>query len=388
MRIGMVGWSFFPRTGGSVTTIMQLSEELVSRGIKVDIIAPLLKKDIPAVARLNLDNRIRIRWVVSSLARGYADFFSRAVFFVKIVAAVRKASSDIDVFHCHEFNVSFLSAILGTKKPIVAVFGADPLFELRYFHARKSQPYEDFLTTRWVPWAQKIYAIFLKAVSLNKPVVVSLHESVTPIIKKYYSGKVVLIPAGLAIQKYAQEESVRREKSILVVARSVPWKRIDKAIEIFKQVQKHDPQVRMTYVGSGPLFDNYRQRYKEVRGLNFVSGADYHAVSRHLAGAGVLLNPTEYETFSIVISEAMASGLPIVASALPVFSGRLRDNETASLAGRGTVEDFSRKVIELMNDGEKRARMAQKAREIIGPYSIDAVAQKYIDLYKTLLSHI
>ena len=43
MRIGMVVWSFYPRVGGSVTTVMQLSKDLVDKGIEVDIIAPLLK---------------------------------------------------------------------------------------------------------------------------------------------------------------------------------------------------------------------------------------------------------------------------------------------------------------------------------------------------------
>ncbi|MDD5195978.1 MAG: glycosyltransferase, partial [Candidatus Omnitrophica bacterium] len=130
MKIVMVVWSFYPRVGGSLTCVRELSEQLLARGTEVEIIAPILKRDLDKKEGLDLDKRIKIHWVVSSAAASYTDFYSRFVFFLKYIEKIRSLSVSADIFHAHDFNVSFLSAMIGTKKPIVATFGADPLFEM------------------------------------------------------------------------------------------------------------------------------------------------------------------------------------------------------------------------------------------------------------------
>ncbi len=185
MRIGMVAWSFYPRTGGSVTTVMQLSEALTERGVDVDIIAPLLQKDVCKIKELNLDKRIKIHWVVSSFAKSYTDFYSRVIFFLKMTIKIRTMSMYVDIFHAHDFNIGLLSAIIGTKKPVVSVFGADPLFEMLNYKKKRCVDYQIFLKNSIIVWLQKIMNMSLSVISKGKLVVISLNENLNQIIKKY-----------------------------------------------------------------------------------------------------------------------------------------------------------------------------------------------------------
>ena len=156
MRICMVAWSFYPRAGGSVTTVMQLSEALVEKGVDVDIVAPILQKDIYRIKELNLDKRIKSHWVISSFARSYSDFYSRVIFFLKMTIRIRMISQHVDIIHAHDFNIGLASAIIGTNKAVVSVFGADPLFEVVNYSRKKCINYEEFLKNRVIIWLQKL----------------------------------------------------------------------------------------------------------------------------------------------------------------------------------------------------------------------------------------
>ena len=104
----------------------------------------------------------------------------------------------------------------------------------------------------------------------------------------------------------------------------------------------------------------------------------------HYKKASVLLITSQYETFGITVLEAMASGLPIVASDLTVFHDRLRDNLTGCLVKEGDVDEFCKGVIELMDCGKKREEIIDNALEKAKEYDIDKISSECIKLYQEL----
>lgn len=385
----MVGWSFYPRVGGSVTTIMQLSEALLEKGIEVDIIAPLLKKDAHKKEGLDLDKRVKIHWLVSSRAKSYTDFYSRFIFLFKFIAKLRGLSGNIDIFQTHDFNIGFLSAIIGTKKPIVACFGADPLFEMFYFKRKSCPDYKVFLKKRLTLVLQKILKVFIAIVSKNKPVVISLSENLNQVIRKYYSGPLVNIPGGINLRLYKKDEieHLRDQDMILVTARFVPWKGIDLAIEAFKEIRKIKSNARIILIGGGPLKEYYLNKYKDLEGVTFITDLDYKKTIEYYKAASVLLVASQYETFGINISEAMAAGLPIVASNLDVFSDRLSNGFNSYLISDVKKENFANRITQLLDNDKIRKTMINRSLEKVRSYDLDKISDRYIELYDNLLKN-
>jgi glycosyltransferase involved in cell wall biosynthesis len=388
MRIGMVAWSFYPRVGGSVTTVSQLSEALINKGVDIDIIAPLLKKDFNKINSLEIDNRIKIHWVISSFATSYTDFYSRFIFFFKMILKIRSISQYVDIFHTHDFNIGLLSAIIGTKKPVVSVFGADPLFEMLNYNKKRCTDYQIFLKNSIIVWLQKIMNMSLSVISKGKLVVISLNENLNQIIKKYFNGRIVYIPVGVNIGLYSTNKAERehpKENIILVVSRLMPWKDIDLAIDVFREIKKYKQNIEIIFIGDGPLKEHYLAKYNTIKGMTFITGLSYKEIIDYYKKASVLLIPSRYETFSIVILEAMSSGLPIVASDLIVFHDRVRNNLTGYLVKDGNVNEFCSKVLDLIVDRKKRKEIVNNAFGKVKEYDIDKISNKYINLYHELL---
>jgi len=383
----MVAWSFYPRVGGSVTTIRQLSESLLEKGIEVHIIAPLLKKDLYKKEDLEIDKRIEIHWVVSSFAKSYTDFYSRSIFFFKFITKINNLSKYIDIFQTHDFNIGFLSAIMGTKKPIVAIFGADPLFELFYFKRKRCLDYEVFLKNKLILFLQKLMNLFISIASKNKPVVISLSENLNHIIKKYYSGPIVNIPVGINLSLYQKDgvQSYKDKDTILVVTRFVPWKKIDLAIEVFKEIKKIKRTAKIICIGGGPLKEYYLNKYKGLEGVTFITDLDYKKTIEYYKSASVLLVTSGYETFGINIIEAMAAGLPIVTSDLDVFSDRLSNGFNCYLVSDIKKEYFSDRIMDLWDNDKIREIMVKRSLEKVKEYTLDRIRDKYIELYNSLL---
>lgn len=382
----MVAWSFYPRVGGSVTTAMQLSEALLEKGIDVDIIAPLLKRDMYKIKDLNIDNRIKIHWVISSFAKSYIDFYSRFIFFLKMMVKIRVLSEYIDIYHTQGFDIGFLSAIVGTRKPVIGVFGADPLFEALNYKKKRCIDYSTFLKSRVIICLQKIMSIFISIFSEKKLILVSLNRNLNRIIKKYCTAPIVNIPVGINIGLYCRNKAGEdtQKDIILVVSRFMPWKGIDVAIDVFKEIKKYKSDVKIICIGNGPLEKYYFIKYKETEGITFITSLDYKKIIEYYKKAFVLLVTSQYETFGITILEAMASGLPIVASDLTVFHDRICNNLTGYLVKDGNVNDFCNRIIELIEDKKRRREIVDNAFEKVKEYDMNKISNEYIKLYHEL----
>lgn len=96
----------------------------------------------------------------------------------------------------------------------------------------------------------------------------------------------------------------------IVVGRLAPEKNLELACAAFAAVRTDHPQARMVCVGDGPLAEALARRHPEVHFSGVRRGEELAA---HYASADLFLFPSLTETFGNVVSEALASGLPVVA---------------------------------------------------------------------------
>lgn len=92
--------------------------------------------------------------------------------------------------------------------------------------------------------------------------------------------------------------------------------------------------------------------------------------------------PSRYELFGIVILEAMASGLPVVATRFGGPPEIITDGENGCLVDPTDVESFAMCMANLIRDQKKRERMADKAKKTVDTtYSWTKLAKRHLQLY-------
>lgn len=129
--------------------------------------------------------------------------------------------------------------------------------------------------------------------------------------------KISIIPAGIRVETYTVPGVKHKPNVILAVCYLVERKGIDVLLQAFAKVVAQRPEARLWIVGNGPEEENLKKLAqtlkitKEVRFWGFVNNT---SVGRYYAEAGIFATPTRHEPFGQTLLEAMAAGLPVVAS--------------------------------------------------------------------------
>jgi glycosyltransferase-like protein len=121
----------------------------------------------------------------------------------------------------------------------------------------------------------------------------------------------------------------------------------------------------------------------ELRVLGPVGDA---LLERLYRAADVLAFPSVKEGFGLVVLEALASGLPVVASDIDVLRGFLTDGRSAVLFPCGDAPALARALARVASDPALRARLHEGARAVVAAHGWDASARSHEAAYRALLA--
>lgn len=141
---------------------------------------------------------------------------------------------------------------------------------------------------------------------------------------------------------------------------------------------RHDWRLR--FVGSGPLTDEIRAR--QLPRVQFIEPTANP--QSYLLGSSILALPSLVEGLPLAVMEAMACGLPVVASdASSGVRELVRDGVTGLLCVRGDADDFARNLARLMDDEGLRRTFGASAREAAESYRLDAILDRWEALLRS-----
>ena len=107
---------------------------------------------------------------------------------------------------------------------------------------------------------------------------------------------------------------------------------------------------------------------------------------RVLHSVDVFCSPnTGGESFGIVTAEAMAAGVPIVASDIPAFRDVLRGGQAGELFVTGDPADLARVTAGLLDDPVRRAELSVAALDAVADYDWGVVARDVLSVYQTVV---
>lgn len=147
------------------------------------------------------------------------------------------------------------------------------------------------------------------------------------------------------------------------------------------------PEDRLVFVGDGPLslaLQPLAARHPAGRWVNFLGAR--HDVARLLAGFDAFALSSRTEGLPLALLEAMAVGLPIVATAVGGVPDVVRDGWSARLVPSGDEAALRQALDQLRRDPSAAAEMGRCARQESQRYSAATMTSRYLDLYHHCLA--
>lgn len=179
-----------------------------------------------------------------------------------------------------------------------------------------------------------------------------------------------------------------KSKRAIAVGRLDAQKSFDKLIKIWAQVKNKHEDWTLDIYGKGSDKEKYKQLIYELnlRDTVHIFNPVKDIKSKYLNSSFLCLTST-YEGWGLVLSEAMACGLPVVS--YDTLCGP-RDLITNSVNGFLVPYDDEKKYVEsilnLIEDDKLRANMGKNAKNEIVRFSVDNVMKKWIRLFENILN--
>ena len=164
-----------------------------------------------------------------------------------------------------------------------------------------------------------------------------------------------------------------------------PVKRVVDVVRTFEGVKRVVPAT-LVFVGDGPDRDAAQQEVDRLnlrRNVRFLGKVDN--VADVLRGADLFLLPSQTESFGLAALEAMACGVPVVASRTGGLPEVVTEGETGYLADVGDVAVMTERALTILKDRALHARMRTAAATRALEFSAEKVVPQYEKLYEDVL---
>lgn len=231
--------------------------------------------------------------------------------------------------------------------------------------------------------------------------------AVSGFVARFHAGKigtspdkVTVIPNGIDLERFhppgdEQRREARRHLNLppdgLVVGamgRFDPQKGLDIYLDALELLAEDYPEVEFILAGYGPLGAEYQLRCESgpLAGRVRFPGEQADPVTFYHA-LDILAFPSRYEGFGLVLAEAMACGVAVVASDLPVVREVAGDDEPAArLCKTEDTQSLADSLRQLLDDEKLRERYSQQGAVRACDFSLDKMVSSYERLYHRFLS--
>jgi glycosyltransferase involved in cell wall biosynthesis len=195
--------------------------------------------------------------------------------------------------------------------------------------------------------------------------------------------KVTVIPNGLDLETFTPAPARDRRRRVIVVANLRPEKGYDVLIDAAALVLRRYPDARFECVGTGPEFSAIHARlaaHDVAHAFTLLGQRD--DVPTLLTTADIFVLPSRTESLPNSVLEAMAAGLPVVASAVGGIPELIDDERTGLLWPSGNADALAERLCRVMADPSVGTRLGEAARrETQARYSFERMVAAFDSLY-------
>ena len=365
---------FHPFESGAERQALSQGVELVRQGHSVDVVTHW----VPGVAREETVRGVKVHRAIRSSRRG--PLFS-LTFVATAVRALRKLRGRVDLIHTHQALWEGVAAGVARSGPVRNVpTVVQPASSGFYGEA------EELSRTRGAP--------LLRRWLLRNDAFVAISAD----IEREWLGlgvpasKIRRIASGVDGRRYAPgaslaEATLPTRPRVLFTGRLHPQKNLGVLIDAWPAVVRATG-ARLILVGQGPE----RERLEgQARALGVADHVVFHGAVADpadvLRAADLFVLPSRAEGMSNSLLEAMATGLPCVASDIGGNQDLLGPGGAGVLVPGASAETWAGCLIALLDDPDRRARLGASARRrVVEEYDLPRVVGRYVALYRELIA--
>jgi phosphatidylinositol alpha-mannosyltransferase len=374
MKIALVSPYDFAYPSGVVHHISCLEQQFTRLGHDVKIIAPASK------AVYTLDERfIRIGTPRPLPVSGSV---ARITLSIRLAAQIKEvfAREKFDICHLHEPLMPTLCPTVLRLKPVPMV---------GTFHASGGKP--------WYTMFSPIMKWYLNRWFRKLDGRIAVSPVAMRYVNKYFPAEYTIIPNGIDTHHFnnnvAPFEDYKDDKiNILFVGRLEKRKGFDYLWKAYRLVKQEFPDVRLIAVGPGVRLRNKYQKRISRAGLSdviFTGYASYDDLPRYYKTADIVCFPnTGWESFGVVLLEAMSIGKPIVASAIDGFTSVLTDGVEGIAVPPRNVEKLAEALFRLIRNEQLRQQMGARGKPKAQQYDWSVLAKRLLDFYIATLDRV
>lgn len=390
--------------GGMNVYVRDLARELGARGMAVDVFTRLQSPDTPTVRAFAPNAR------VVHLPAGPRSPYDKNKIYAHLPefteALVRFAAQECILYslvHSHYWLSGWVAHELQQRWRLPAVHMFHTLGHMKNAVAASSQEMEPHLRIRVeeqvVQWADCLVA----ASPLEKAQLTWLYGA--------DPSRIRVIPAGVDTERFrpipvdvakARIGIPQERKLILYVGRIEPLKGIETLFRAIAILAKETPclcdNICISIIGGeGENTDATRsaeeERLRELREqlelhdlVTFLGSKDQDALPYYYSAAYVVVVPSYYESFGMVAVEAMACGVPVIASKAGGLMYTIQDGLTGLLFPANSPNALAEKLCLLLDEPDLRDKMGENARQWAQRFGWATIADQVVALYGELLS--
>jgi D-inositol-3-phosphate glycosyltransferase len=383
-------------TGGMNVYVREVARALGRLGLAIDVFTRSQDPSIPEVVRLGPGAQVvhvpagPARPIARAAVADHLDEFADGVEAFRTRQAAR-----YDLVHSHYWlsGLAGLDLARRWEAPLVHMFHT--LGAIKNAVARGSgdtEPAERLAAeVRIAAGADRIVAS-----NLVERADLAWHVGADP-------GRVTVIPCGVDVELFRPRPAAAArdrlgldaEHVLLFVGRLTPIKGLEtllRALSVLRSDGLAAARLKLLVVGGtkgDEAGSEHLRRLAQDLGIgpwvDFRGPQPQDALPDYYAAADMCLIPSRYESFGMVALEAMASGVPVVASRAGGLAVTVQDGATGRLVPEGDVSALARAVAELLADEPGRRALGARAVEWARRFAWPSVGRSVADLYAELL---
>jgi len=342
--------------GGVQGQVLGLARSLREMGVDARVVAPCDgPPPEPGVTAVGGSVRLPSNGSIAPIAAGKAAA-GHTLEALRVVAP--------DVVHLHEPLVPgpTQAALLAAEAPLVGTF-----------HASYSE------ANRWYQFFRPPLRRVLERLAVRTAV----SDEARRMAEDAFGGTYHLLPNGVEVERYASADPWPSARpAILFVGRHEPRKGLAVLLDAFAGL---DRDAVLWVAGDGAQSEELRAR--NVPGVEWLGQISDREKAARLRGATIAAFPSvASESFGVVLLEAMAAGVPAIASDIPGYRSVARPDREALIVPPGDPDALRSALRRLLADASHRNRLVEAGRRRADELSMARLAQRFVPVYEEAIA--
>lgn len=195
--------------------------------------------------------------------------------------------------------------------------------------------------------------------------------------------KTVVIPNFYSFHPKRNTDLVTEKKRVLSVGRLNYQKGQDLLLQAWAIVEAKHPDWQLDIFGDGEERESLYAQISALNLRNVVIHPSTTEIYDEYIQSDFLVCSSRWESFGLIIIEAMSSGIPVVSYDCDNGPRNIiTDGEDGLLAKNGSIEDLAAKINRMIELPSRRQQMGTKALQNVERFKEDVVFKKYLELYQ------